>query len=84
MDEKVVLYINLSNSRCGNCNGGALTSQIVHDTEYGYSKIFPRPGCGAKFTHVSSDYLDHNGLYDSIMASRPDLIPEFMEIKPYG
>jgi hypothetical protein len=69
-----VLYINKSESRCGNCNVGCDPDEEYHMTAMGWhvwnDKI---KGCGAKFTEVSSDYQGMEGLVETIKEMRPDL-----------
>lgn len=77
--ERVVLYINPFHSRCGKCGGGCDPRARSHQKRYGYSSS-TEPGCGATWTHVSSDYANFEGLYDSIRSMRPDL--EFIDPWP--
>lgn len=63
------LFINRSDSRCGDCRRPADLSAKAHDEVIGY---VPGPGCGATFTSVSSDYSGM-GIEDAAKAARPDL-----------
>jgi len=69
-----VLYINKSESRCGDCNRGCDPYEESHITALGWyvwnDKI---KGCGAEFTEVSSDYVGMAELVLSIKEMRPDL-----------
>lgn len=68
---RTVLVINRSDSRCGSCGKSALPDEITHDTSPGYGDR--PPGCGALFTHVTSEYG-----YDAELRAeemRPDLVP---------
>lgn len=68
------LYINKSESRCGQCNGGADPYEESHITLLGWRATNDKmKGCGAQFTSVSSDYIGFPGLKESIIAMRPDL-----------
>lgn len=51
-----VIYINRSNSRCGECGKGAFPSENAHLTQAGYVRGVK--GCGAIWTAVGSDYGD--------------------------
>ncbi len=64
MKNEAILYVNLWNSRCGNCNKGADPMLETHEFVYGYSAATERdktgvqpPGCGAKFVALGSDYI---------------------------
>lgn len=58
------LIINLSDSRCGNCGGGASPEQRIHDVDYpGYGGRGTKPGCGTEFRYVASDYIGLGGFY---------------------
>lgn len=72
-----ILYINPFHSRCGECSGGCNPRAESHDERYGFSVADNEPGCGVTWTHVSSDYANFEGLYDSIKNMRPDL--EFID-----
>ena len=62
------LFINISDSRCGNCGKDADPYAEAHDRKLGWN---PGEGCGAVFTHLSSDYV---GFEDRVRKMRPDLI----------
>ena len=52
------LLVGRSSTDCSNCRRGAITSQKVHDLEYGYFEGSGKvPGCGAVFTHIVSTYI---------------------------
>lgn len=73
MDNKVILIINRSDSKCGNCGQGANPREIAHDTIIEYSPNTGRPGCKAKFTHVESHYVGLD-MKTRCLEMRPDLI----------
>lgn len=62
------LYIDRSYSNCGACGRNADPNEKAHVMESMVGE-----GCGATFTAVSSNYTDHDGLYDRIKEMRPDL-----------
>lgn len=62
------IFINLSSSRCGNCNGNADPHAVSHEVT-GF--FMDKPGCGATYTHVSTDYM---GMGSKEKDMRPDLI----------
>lgn len=68
-----ILFIDRSNSRCGACGKGADPAEKQHDTIIEYSPNTGRPGCGAIYEAVSTNYVNLDGLYDSIKEMRPDL-----------
>ena len=68
------LYINKSESRCGECNKGCDPYEETHITLLGWFATNDKmKGCGARFTDVSSDYVGMPGLADAIKLMRPDL-----------
>lgn len=71
MKEKYTLYINLSNSRCGNCGKECDPNETRHIRECGYhAKEGNKDGCGVKWRYVSSDYFNMD---ESLIRMRPDL-----------
>jgi hypothetical protein len=78
-----VLFINITDSRCGNCGKNTLPSATHHTDISGYS---PKPGagCGARFVATSSDY----GLIsdERLREMRPDLParPSHLTARPEG
>lgn len=64
----VVLYVGGSSSSCGACGRSCDPFEKVHTKAIGYR---PEPGCGARYTHVVSTYLD---LRDPVSRMRPDLL----------
>jgi len=62
------LYVNKSESRCGNCNKSCSPYELQHDQVYG-----PGEGCGIVWKYIDSDYM---GLRINAWAAkmRPDLI----------
>jgi hypothetical protein len=70
MRERVVLYINRTSSRCGACKRSAMPEETTHTVPSGYTL---RDGCGATYTHISSDYTLSAQQIESIMRMRPDL-----------
>jgi hypothetical protein len=68
------LYINKSESRCGNCGKGADPYEESHITLLGWFATNDKMhGCGAVFDMVDSDYVGMPGLVKSIKDMRPDL-----------
>lgn len=65
---RVVLTINRFDSRCGSCRKSCDPYEEVHERPCGYDQ---HPGCGARYTHLSSDYAD---LGPRCREMRPDLI----------
>ena len=61
----MILYINRSDSRCGNCGYGADPNENGHFTTMGYGDERPA-ACNEIWTGVSSDYAN----YPEMMASR--------------
>jgi len=65
------LIINIWESKCSACGGGAVIEEESHHTRLpGYSQDSERKGCGAQFDSVSSDY---EGMEDIVRRRRPDL-----------
>lgn len=64
-----VLVISRSASLCTHCGRGCLPWETHHTTMAGYAD-YDKPGCGAKFTAVSTNYF---GLDDAVKEMRPDL-----------
>jgi hypothetical protein len=60
----MILYINRSDSRCGNCGYGADPNETGHFTTMGYGDERPR-ACQGIWTGISSDYAN----YPEMMAS---------------
>jgi hypothetical protein len=54
--EQVILYIDQSYSYCGACGKGCMPHEKTHRTMAGYQD-HGKPGCGAKYTHLSTHYL---------------------------
>lgn len=72
--KKFTLYINVSNSRCGNCNRGCDPRSQAHNIVYEYSKDSGKiPGCGIVWLYVASDYVGLN-MKERCAEFRPDLI----------
>lgn len=69
---KVVLWINMSDSKCGACNLGCNPYEKSHESRYGYNVTPEDKGCGAMYTHVASGY---SHIQDRVFAMRPDLEP---------
>lgn len=73
-----ILYINKSDSRCGECGRPAKPTEDTHEWA-GNIWLMEGPsfetkqGCGVRWTHLSSDYLDYDHLWDQVRALRPDL-----------
>lgn len=63
------LYINRSDSVCGNCGKGANPHSKSHDVVLGYN---PEDGCGKVWTKVSTMSYGM-GINDIIAQMRPDL-----------
>lgn len=71
--EKHVLIINLSSSKCATCGKEAFPDTVTHDKVAGYGG--GQPGCGCKWTHVTTDYVDSSGRVEAATrAKRPDLV----------
>jgi hypothetical protein len=67
------LYINRSDTFCGNCHKGANPRDEAHWTQYGYGNgEFGTPGCGQVWRKVSTDSYGM-GMNDIIRNMRPDL-----------
>lgn len=62
------LFINRSDSRCGECGKNADPNESSHAM-----LVMRGEGCGAVFDAVSTHYWDFEGLYASVRAMRPDL-----------
>lgn len=67
-----VLVIGSWSSACGKCNGSADPYDDGHNTMLGYGDSNGRPGCGEKWTAVTSAYGD-KGAIDATKRMRPDL-----------
>lgn len=65
-----LLIINRSASECAECCKGADPHEEQHDTVLSWSRN-PPPGCGARWTHVTSMYM---GQDEVTAAMRPDLV----------
>ena len=69
------LYINKSESRCGNCDKGCDPYEESHITLLGWSAVNDNmKGCGATYDSVSSDYAGMPDLVKAIKEMRPDLL----------
>lgn len=66
----VILFINRSDSKCGACGGDADPREKAHVQPMGYAQ---RPGCGAVWSHVGSQYRGA-GIEETSQEMRPDLI----------
>jgi hypothetical protein len=73
MTAEAVLFIDQSSSYCGACG------QMADPNEYRHHTIPPgptsqpfKPGCGARFTHLSSHYTGQ-GIREAAQRMRPDL-----------
>lgn len=68
------LFINPSNSKCGNCNKGATWREATHDTVLGYfpKGYDPGPGCGVRWVYVSTEYTGYAAV-EAAKDCRPDL-----------
>lgn len=73
MTDPVYLVINPSHSWCGNCGKGANPRAERHDRILCYGDESGRPGCGAVWTHVTSDYQSIDRLHVRVREMRPDL-----------
>lgn len=69
MTDRVLLIINRSDSKCGACNTGTDPNALYHAVQTGYG-TGGLPGCGARFTHVTSHYV---GVEEAARRMRPDL-----------
>lgn len=69
-DERVVLEVSGWSSRCGACRRGASPEEKAHDTIREYGPDNGKPGCGAVFTHITSEYT---GIALRLKEMRPDL-----------
>lgn len=72
MEEKVnhTLFIDLSNSSCGNCGKQTLPDGNTHDKVSGYGG--GQPGCGVEWRYVSSNYVGPR-IDLAVKRNRPDL-----------
>lgn len=81
-DDRVILIVDRSSSKCGYCHKGADPYEDCHDTVMGYyarDAILPEP-CHKEFTHITSFYTDGTGkINNRLMEMRPDL-----ELIPIG
>lgn len=68
----VILHIGRTSSMCGACGRPCLPREASHITPCGYGT--QKPGCGATYTHVRSEYPDAASVA-ATNAMRPDLIP---------
>jgi hypothetical protein len=76
------VIVGPSRSTCAECGRGADWRAKAHDTIVEYGPDTGKPGCGAVWTHVDSDYTDFSGLYESIKNGRPDLEPTGLILNP--
>jgi hypothetical protein len=68
-----VLIVDPYRSKCGECNRGADPYAESHEYILEYSDDNGKAGCGAVWTHISSNYADLEGLHESVRKMRPDL-----------
>lgn len=72
--QRLTLYVNRMDSKCGNCGRGADPHAECHDEVLCYAPIKPE-GCHVRWRYVSTHYSDEGGLHQRISEMRPDLIP---------
>ena len=66
------LIVSGSYSNCGYCGAHAFPNQETHETVAGYGPQLP--GCGARFTAITSDRIHiDEGLRQRLAEMRPDL-----------
>ena len=65
-----ILFINRTDSECGNCRKGADPYEKAHDSVLGWGPTMP--GCGETFTAVGSHYRGE-GMEEAVRRMRPDL-----------
>jgi hypothetical protein len=77
--QKHMLFVNLSDSRCGNCGRGADPYEKSHTTLLGYGVKAGETGCGIEWQYIASDYV---GCHADEWAARerPDL--EWVQMWP--
>lgn len=72
------LFINLTDSKCGACEGGADPYEKAHITRLGWAAANApegspeKRGCGAEFTSLSSNYMGLD-IEQGAKEMRPDL-----------
>lgn len=64
------LIIGRFSSECNNCGRQVLPDSETHEEISGWGG--PAPGCGVRFTHVTTEYVG-TGIDEASMAMRPDL-----------
>lgn len=64
------LYVNRSDSRCGNCDRPATFRETTHATLLGYGPDNGQPGCGVQWEFLDTDYMNLD-----VSHTRPDLPP---------
>lgn len=71
----VMLWVGSSSSTCGACGMSCLPDEETHSTRCGYDQ---HEGCGARYTHITSVYLDDHS-NETVQRMRPDLV--FMDLR---
>ena len=72
-NEHPTLIIDRSDTKCGVCGESADYHDKSHGKMLGYAATNGRPGCGAVWTHVASNYVGLN-MKELNKELRPDLI----------
>jgi hypothetical protein len=68
-EREIVLRVGGWSSTCGECGQSCNPRSVTHDVVLGYDlALNGTPGCGARWTHMSSDYGE------DLSWMRPDLI----------
>lgn len=63
------LFINKSDSFCGECGLPANPRELTHEKAWWDGA----KGCGIRWTKVSSEYIGLSGLKERVQQMRPDL-----------
>jgi hypothetical protein len=66
-----ILNVGTWRSKCESCGKECSPHEKYHETNLGYAKNIPQPGCGVEFTHITTDYTN---LGKIVAKMRPDLI----------
>lgn len=73
VEQTATLVVGGWTSKCGACGRSADPEEATHQTRPGgYSGRGSRPGCGARFTAVATEYTGQ-GPANATKAMRPDL-----------
>lgn len=65
------IWVGSWSSKCGNCGKQVLPHEKNHEKVSGYGP--EEPGCGTRFTHITSEYVGVPGIDKIVAEMRPDL-----------